>query len=137
MKKRLVFILLIAMAFFYRQEISDHYLRFFSSPADSADWMEMQTRKLDQELATADYGLSIQLLQDFSGKIEQALQSLDSDKKHHKNRVFMTCKLASVYKKIALYYLQPGKEELYMQYIQKSQEELGKCADLRLTLKQL
>ncbi len=80
-----------------------------------------------------DFLSSVTTLQDFENDIKNSLRDLkkNTDEKVHSFRRQLICELAVVYKKLAMQYLGNGDTEMYMEYIQESQNRLSDCADLR------
>jgi len=132
MKKLLAVITLLAILFFFREQLTDYSSQFFKNSENPLVWTGNRRTRLNSELQNMDFSSSITALQDFENDIQKELKNLQStdDKRSHSFRRQLICELAVIYKKAAMQYLENGDEELYIKFIAKSQTQLAECADL-------
>ncbi len=139
MKKRYVFILLLFGLLFYKEELAEQYDTYFPQEEETADWVSFEGDRLYRNLETYDFDNQLELLADFEKKIQNELvevsKSTASTSDEDGNNSYkgkLICQLAVVYQKTAMWYLQHGQEMVYVEYMQKYQDALVECADLRL-----
>lgn len=80
-----------------------------------------------------DFMSALHALQNFEKDIEHGLAELEkqdnTDSRKYRRR--LECELAIVYRQTATLYLQQGDDENYMTFIQKSQEQVQICSNLK------
>lgn len=132
MKKLLFCIIGLLLLFFFRDGLNEYWIEHFGPKTDESSWLVNGRNSIATDLSGSDFAISIEHLITFKDKIEKELQRIKSSntESSRKHRGKLVCELSVVYKKMAMLYLQNGDEELYMQFIGKSQAELAECADL-------
>lgn len=133
MKKLIFCIIVLLLLLFFRDGLNEYWIEHFSKEADESSWLISERNSISNDLSVPGFSFAIEHLITFDNKIQKELQRIKSDntESSHKYRRKLTCELSVVYKQIAMQYLQNGDDELYMQFIGKSQAELAECANLK------
>lgn len=132
MKKVIAITILLAVVFFYRQELLQYTHVFFITEEEPFEWVRFRSENLYPKLPAMDFMSATNALQEFQEDIENGLAELEKQD-NAESRTFrrrLECELAVVYRQTAAQYLQQGDDENYMTFMQKTQEQVRVCSEL-------
>ncbi len=124
---------MLVIVFFYRQELQQYIHAFFSSEEEPFEWVRFRSENLYPQLPTMDFMSAINTLQHFEQDLEHELAKLEKQDEadSQTSRRRLECELAVIYRHTASLYLQQGDDENYMVFLQKTQDQVQLCSNLK------
>jgi len=136
MKKLLVIIGILILIFLFKDQLNPYWIEFYPSfkKDEPMTWVMTEGEELYRDLPEMDFDTAILSLKNFETKVTGNLQKLGEmgleEEQRRTYRRKLICELAVVYKKLAMFHMSKGNDDLYIKYIQKSRDKLAECADL-------